>query len=436
MIVAEAERRIGAALGDCYAFLEEQSIRVTRCSTGFTGLTTPAPQNLSSSDWNTLAARYELIKEWQTTTLELFTASLAGEVTPAIAELFLREIPPFLVAYHRDVMASVPVKPPVFFRTDEAVLGKIVEVQSPGSQWGTYEQLQDYYKTHGFPLGTNLSEKWAKALSDELDKPPIVYHIVTPINFGSENYFIQKARRFVPYCGYDRGIRPLDCNFVRAHSYLVLVHEAYSQRRREAWATGHLRYDSPPISIFQQKVQLCLPFWPTTRQFYRDAVRELFPYTCLVTPEGVVLEDDQLISIPRFCDLPRRDRRFYLKYGGADLNRNWGGIAVYNLAKLSRRACLELLQRVAAAPEYWVMQRACTDTPDVNYIARDLDIATLRVHQKYSCFFGPSGLLGVLAMYEPFYKVHGSTETITTVASVVNNTDTGDVKPGATVDAI
>jgi hypothetical protein len=417
MIAAEAERRIGAASGDCYAFLEEQSIRVTRCSTGFTGLTTPAPQNLSSFEWNTLAARHKLIKEWQTTTLELFTASLAGEVTPAIAELFLREIPPFLVAYHRDVMGSVPVKPPVFFRTDEAVLGKVVEVQSPGSQWGTYEQLQDYYKTQGFPLGTDLSEKWAKALSEEIDKPPIVYHIVTPINFGSENYFIQKARRFVPYCGYDRGIRPLDCNFVRAHSYLVLVYEAYAQRRREAWATGDLRYDSPPISIFQQKVQLCLPFWPTTRQFYRDAVRELFPFTCLVTPEGVLLEDDQLISIPRFCDLPRRDRQFYLKYGGADLNRNWGAIAVYNLAKLSRRACLELLQRVVAAPECWVLQRACTETCEIEYITRDLNVATRRVHPKYSCFFGPSGLLAVLAMYETFYKVHGSTETITTVAS-------------------
>jgi hypothetical protein len=366
------------------------------------------------------------------TTLELFTASLTGEVTPAVAELFMRELPPFLIAYHRDVMASVPVKPPVFFRTDEAVLGKIVEVQSPGSQWGTYEQLQDYYKTQGFPLGTDLSERWATALSAEIGKPPIVYHIVTPINFGSENYFIQKARRFVPYCGYDRGIRPLDCNFVRAHSYLVLVYEAYAQRRREAWAAGRLRYDSPPISIFQQKVQLCLPFWPTTRQFYRDAVRALFPYACLVTPEGMVLEDDRLISIPRFCDLPRRDRQFYLKYGGADLNRNWGGIAVYNLAKLSRRACLELLQRVIAAPECWVMQRACTETHDVDCITHDLNIATLRVHQKYSCFFGPSGLLGVLAMYEPFIKSTGVLRPLLQWPFLVDNTDTGEVKPSAT----
>jgi hypothetical protein len=417
MTVAESGRRISTASDDCYAFLEEQSIRTTRCSTGFTALTTPVPQKLSRSAWNALAARYELIKEWQTTTLEVFTASLTGEVTPAIAELFLREMPPFLVSYHRDVVSSIPVKTPVFFRTDEAVLGKIVEVQSPGSQWGTYEQLQDYYKTQGSPFDVDLSEKWARALSVEIGKPPIVFHTITPINFGSENYFVQKARRFVPYCGYDRGIRPLDCNFVRAHSYLVLVNEAHAQRRRDAWAAGRLHYDSPPISVFQQKVQLCLPFWPPSRQFYRDAVRQLFPFTCLVTPEGMVLEDGELIRIAQFCDLPRNHRQFYLKYGGADLNRNWGAIAVYNLAKLSHRACLELLQRVVAAPECWVLQRACTETCEIEYVTRDLDVATQRVHPKYSCFFGPSGLLGVLAMYETFYKVHGSTETITTVAS-------------------
>jgi hypothetical protein len=165
-------------------------------------------------------------------------------------------------------------------------------------------------------------------------------------------------------------------------------------------------------------VQICLPFWPTTRQFYRDAVRQLFPYTCLVTPEGMVLEDGELLSIAQFCDLPRRDRQFFLKYGGPDLNRNWGAMAVYNLAKLSRRACLQLLQRVTAAPEYWIMQRGCTDTCEIEYVTRELDIETRQVHSKYSCFYGPTGLLAVLAMYETFYKVHGSTETITTVASV------------------
>jgi hypothetical protein len=142
--------RAPAEADDCYAFLEWQSNEVTRSLVGFTGLITPAPDNLSAAQWQNLTARYATIKEWHSTTLELFSASLKGLVTPAIAELFLREIPPYLASYHRDIVSSVPINTPMFFRTDEAVLGKIVEVQSPGSLWGTYEQLQDYYGVHDF----------------------------------------------------------------------------------------------------------------------------------------------------------------------------------------------------------------------------------------------------------------------------------------------
>ena len=183
---------------DCYAFLEWQSNEVNRSLVGFTGLIRPVPDNLSPAQWGTLAARYATIKEWQSTTLELFTSSLKGLVTPAIAELFLREIPPYLVSYHRDIVSSAPVNTPVFFRTDEAMLGKIVEVQSPGSLWGTYEQLQDYYRAHGFPLGPDLSEKWARALAAEIGKPPIIHHFFN-LFWASESYFAQKARRFVRY---------------------------------------------------------------------------------------------------------------------------------------------------------------------------------------------------------------------------------------------
>jgi len=420
------------AADDCYAFLEAQSNEVTRSLVGFTALITPVPDTLAAPEWQSLDTRYKAIKEWQSTTLELFTSSLKGLITPAIAELFLREIPPHLASYHRDIVSSAPVNTPVFFRTDEAILGKIVEVQSPGSLWGTYEQLQDYYRALGFLLGPDLSEKWAAALTAEIGKPPVVHHFFN-LFWASESYFAQKARRFARYYGYDKGIRPLDCNFVRGHHYLILVDEALFERRRAAWSAGCLHYDVPPISIYQQKLQMCLPFWPITHRFYSDAVRELFPYTCLVTPKGMVLEDGEEISITQFCVLPRRRREYYLKYGGPDMSRNWGAMAVYNLAKLSQRACLDLLERVAGEPEHWIMQRACTQSCEVDYVQRDLRVAQLKVHPKYSCFYGPGGLLGVLNMYETFYKVHGSTVTIMTVATLADE-NLKDAKPAVVCD--
>src|SRR5262244_446338 len=83
-----------AEANDCYAFLEWQSNEVTRSLVGFTGLITPVPDNLSYAQWQSLKTRYAAIKEWQSTTLELFSSSLNGLVAPAIAELFLQEIPP------------------------------------------------------------------------------------------------------------------------------------------------------------------------------------------------------------------------------------------------------------------------------------------------------------------------------------------------------
>src|ERR1700731_2581381 len=226
-----------AEANDCYAFLEWQSNEVNRSLVGFTGLITPVPDSLSPAQWQSLAARYATIREWQSTTLELFTSSLRGLATPAIAELFLQEIPPYLVSYHRDIVSSAPINTPMFFRTDEATLGKIVEVQSPGSLWGTYEQLQDYYRAHGFPLGADLSEKRARALATEIGKPPIIHHFFN-LFWASESYLAQKERPFVRYYGYDKGVRPLDCNFERAPHYLMLVDEALFARRRAEWSAG------------------------------------------------------------------------------------------------------------------------------------------------------------------------------------------------------
>src|SRR6516165_7606466 len=199
---------------------------------------------------------------------------------------------------------------------------------------------------------------------------------------GERKLFRTKARRFARYYGYDKGIRPLDCNFVRGHHYLILVDEALFARRRAAWSAGYLHYDVPPIAIYQQKVQMCLPFWAITRRFYSDSVRELFPHTTLVTAQGIALEDGEEVSIAQFCTLPRRRREYFLKYGGPDMSRNWGAMAVYNLAKLSQRACLELLERVVSEPGHWIMQRACTQSCEVDYLERDLTLARLKVHPK------------------------------------------------------
>ena len=406
------------AIGDCYSFLDAQSDEITRSPAGFTGLITPSPAEYPEALHKLVVERYEVIKEWQTITLTLFNQSLRGELDYAIAQLFLRELPDYLLRHHQNIFAEVHVNTPIFFRTDESTLGTILEVQSPGSRWGVYEQLQDSYMDVGSStILVPLSEIWVATLRHHIGADPVVHHLLDNLAHpAAERYFAQKARRHARYYGYDKGIRALDCNFVRGHNYLSLRDEAFFPARRAAWAAGDLYYDLPPIAIFEQKIQMCLPFWKETRQFYPDRVRQLFPYTSLLTRDGVTLEDGEVIKIDEFCELPQTRREYYLKYGGPDISRNWGGRSVYNLARLSAAACATLLENISTAQENWLLQRACLQTSEVEYVRRDLSLAIDKVHPKYNCFYGPQSLLGVLVAHERISKTKGDDDTIATIA--------------------
>lgn len=140
--------------GNPYAFLEAQSHELTRSLVGFTSLRTPKPHRLDPKRWQQLNARYAALREFHATTLRLF------QEDPVVCDLFVAELPEFLAVHHRQsIESAAPLEPPVFFRTDESVLGAVLEIQCAGSLWGTYEQLQDYYRTCGLTTGADLSTK-------------------------------------------------------------------------------------------------------------------------------------------------------------------------------------------------------------------------------------------------------------------------------------
>lgn len=121
------------------------------------------------------------------------------------------------------------------------------------------------------------------------------------------------------------------------------------------------------------------------------------------------------IDLERFSRLPRSQRRYFLKYAGPDQALNWGAMAVYDLSRLSSSSCLDLLNRSLTLRRSWIMQSAVTNHCKVELIQRDLTITTQIAHPKFSCFYGPGSLLGILGQFETFYKVHGSDETVTTI---------------------
>ena len=231
---------------------------------------------------------------------------------------------------------------PKFFRTDESADGTILEVQCPGSLWGVHDILREFYIESSVDTGSNLvplSTAFAASLRS-LVGTPIIHHLIDNSSHpAGERFFIQRVRQHITYFGYDPDIRPRDCNVIRAHDFFALLTENFAVERLEGLRRGELIYDLPPIGLFDQKMLLALPFWSQTRAFYGDEVRALFPYTTILTPEGINLEDGSLVTIEKFSSLSRRQRAYFLKYAGADVSRNWGSRAVYHLGKLSRERC-------------------------------------------------------------------------------------------------
>ncbi|MFP4364482.1 MAG: hypothetical protein ACLFR1_11530 [Spirochaetia bacterium] len=398
----------------------------TNTNVGFSGLVAENTYQLVKDEREHFFRKYEIIREFQQKSLELFNASLKCEFDPEVAELVLNELPEHMGRhFHLEHMAD-RVSLPVFFRTDEVVPGKISEIQSPGSAWGLYEQLyqlvshfqNDFHSSSLFEK--SLAKGFTEALTEYLGEQPVVHHLIDNASIPAGiRFFIQKTReQGIRYFGYDKNITPYDCNFLRSHAFAGLFSDNFFQMRLSQSKDNNLQYDLPPSILFDEKLSLIFPFWEKTRSYFSDRVRDLFPYTQLIRPEGIVIENGDKLTLEEFLQLPRGSRDYYIKYAGCDLAINWGSKGVYNAATLSKTKGKEIFDAISkdfASQRYWVLQKGYSLTEEAEFITRDDQKQSMQVHSKFSGFYGPSGLLGILVMQRPFYKVHGSIDTIMSI---------------------
>jgi hypothetical protein len=390
---------------------------------GLTTLLATRPYELDGPTVDSHRARHAAIRRFQERTLELFRASLDGEADPEIARVVLGDAPPgFGADYHR-ALTTAQHRVPVFFRTDEFACGRLSEIQCSGSGWGFLEQLRDLYdawpQVYGPPRHFPVppARAFAEQLRDYLPQPPIVHHLVDNASRPhGMRYFIQRLRdEGVRFFGYDADVRPEDCNFIRAHDFVSLPHHNFFVDRMERCDRGEVFFDLPPSLLFDGKVILAWPFWSKTRDAYDDEIRALFPHTSLIESDGVDLPDGERITLDGLRDVPRRSRSWYLKYGGSDIAVNWGSKAVFLARTLSNPGCAELLDRIRQdlrRGRPWILQEAVRRAEPATAFARDGGTFETEAYAKLSSFYGPGGLVGVLAMQLRSHKVHGSADTI------------------------
>jgi hypothetical protein len=401
---------------DIYAWADRLIDACPSYATGFTELLATTPYPMSPAVRQQYDARFFLIRSFQQTTLELFRAALRGETPPAVLHWLMNETPESIATrYHRG-LEDRHFTLPVFFRTDEVRPGRIVEIQCPGSLWGELQLVHDYAGQMGYRGGEDSpAGHFGAQLTRLLQETPVVHHSLDQSSApAGMRYFIEMTRPRVRYFTIDRGVKARDCNFIRHHSFFGLCAD-YEFRSRLARAGRGVTYDLPPLTLFDEKAAMVLPFWSLTRPWFTDDMRALFPYTTPLLPAGIELADGTCVSIEAFSQLPQSQRSYYLKYAGADVALNWGSKAVYRLSNLGSHACLDFLRQCLqgyAQGQIWLVQEEEAQVDEITFHDRRGAVHTQNLHAKFCGFYGPEGCLGVLAMHRRHFKVHGQEETV------------------------
>jgi hypothetical protein len=158
------------------------------------------------------------------------------------------------------------------------------------------------------------------------------------------------------------------------------------------------------------------PFWSKTSSYFTDAERALFPFTTCVEEDGMEWEDGSKITIEQFINIPNRQRNFFVKYAGTDVAVNWGSKSVFSAQSMSKNKITAHMKSVIQevnAGRPWIIQKAILKKTMIKaHCPKSDNIESYKSYPKLSSFYGPTGHLGLLAMYRNAHKVHGSEDAI------------------------
>jgi hypothetical protein len=408
-----------------YRYIDDLIEQRTRVSIGYTNLIATKPYPIDDAALAGFAARYARIKRFQEITRDIFMASLRGDADPEIAASVVGDLPPCRGTAHHLQLTARQLQTPVFFRTDEAAPGTIVEIQCSGSAWCMADQTRQIYQQFARDFGTpkyfprSLAQGVASSLRNYLGGEPLIHHLLDNASRPhGMRYFIQLLR--------DEGLRffswdpmaPDDCNFVRSHEFCNMRYHGFFHQWLAAAEEGRLKFDLPPTPLYDGKMITAWPFWSKTRAYYPEEIRAILPFSDVVSPEGFQLLDGSHVTIEQYINMTMRQRNYYVKYAGTDPALNWGSRAVYYTGSLSRPACREMFERILQDHRHghrWIIQEARKWPETVSAVDRSGQEVTVDAYTKLSGFYGPDGLLGIISMQLRSRKVHGTDHTIVSI---------------------
>lgn len=311
---------------------------------------------------------------------------------------------------------------PVLYRTDQSADGRVYEIQAPGSGWGDVPLLHKVYAQDSLvPSGGDLefySAYTAAIKGVTASSFPRVFHMLDAASApDSIRYLCAETARDLRYWGLSDEVSMFNVDFVISHSAASLVASNAYLRYMQLALSGRRIFSTPPNLLFDQKVIYLLPFYRRTRHIFLDEERAIFPYTALIEDDGFYSISDQFVPLSSWKNWARKNStRWYLKYGGPSLEKNWGGRAVFRLGGNDTNRLLQRAVEGTRRGEIWILQEDSEllkrHASDFHFISQGI---ALPEHMKISGFYASGRLIGVKIMLREHFKVHGQADTVISI---------------------
>lgn len=381
------------------------------------------PIRISSAMWEKIDFQKNLISDFYDTVVSIARQALRENDESILNLLFSESVAGMTLNYHRN-LPDFCWKKPIFIRTDQSVSGQIYEIQPPGSGWGDIPLISKALAACGHSIPESVrkyTDRYSQCIINTTGhSSPQVFHMLDSASApAGMRYLFTQTYPKLRYWGVDSKVSMHKADYVTAHSPVALTASNYFNLYMKNASDGKLVFGISPNLLFDQKAIYILPFYRETKDLFSDEIRSIFPFTSFIENNGFWDERGSFIKLCDFIESPKSAKRYFLKYGGADLSKNWGSREVYRLDAFTRKGLkktLDNINQLVKKGEIWIVQK---DVSRISVDAVSTYLPTvmnlddmIKMHIKMSAFYGDDGCIGVKLMARKHYKVHGQPDTI------------------------
>jgi len=334
-----------------------------------------------------------------------------------VIQILFSETPAGLdIEYHKNLPACC-WNSPIIYRTDQSLSGKIYEIQAPGSGWGDLYLYALCLKRIGYEIPKmyfDFPESYANNIANITGKSrPCVFHMIDAASVPYSTRYLQYITSDkIKYWGLscDVKMNAIDC--LISHSVVSSTTSNYFKTYLQMATEGKLVFSTSPNLIYDEKAIYVLPFHRRTKSFFSEEIRSIFPYTTIVENGGFYDEGGEFVLIEDFIKRKPHERKYYLKYGGPDTDRNWGSKTVFRLNGNDCEKLLNYANKLSQKGEIWLIQEDVSQNISDD-VSQDIEgILKEKNHVKISGYYGSDRLFGVKVMARHHFKVHGQEDTL------------------------